>query len=194
MTARSCLRICWGLDGIKVIHIFLFVCFSFDRNISMNNIYPLSLLYDGLCPVCSLEMDHLRARDSNGQLVFINIAAPGFEASAWGTTQAELCAEIHGVTPDGQHLLGLAALRAAYDAAGLGWVLRPTGWGPLAPLADAGYRLFARYRRPISAAAAPLIHATRAWRERRRDERARRVHRDMARCQGGQCEVRAQGE
>jgi hypothetical protein len=76
---------------------------------------------------------------------------------------------------------------AAYDAVGLGWVLRATAWGPLAPLADAGYRLFARYRRPISAAAAPLIHATRTW-------RARRVHQRMAGCRGGACEVRAQGD
>jgi predicted DCC family thiol-disulfide oxidoreductase YuxK len=172
----------------------LIVNFSFNRNISMNNIYPLTLLYDGACPVCSLEMDHLRERNDNGLLVFIDIARPGFDATVWGTTLAELDAEIHGVTPDGQHLVGLAALRAAYDAAGLGWVLRATAWGPLATLADAGYRLFARYRRPISVVTAPLIHATRRFRDQQKAERARRVHRDMARCQGGQCEVRAQGE
>jgi hypothetical protein len=79
---------------------------------------------------------------------------------------------------------------AAYDAVGLGWVLRATAWGPLAPLADAGYRLFARYRRPISAAAATLIHATRLL----QDKRARRVHQRMAGCRGGACEVRAQGD
>jgi predicted DCC family thiol-disulfide oxidoreductase YuxK len=156
----------------------------------MNNLYPLSLLYDAACPVCSLEMDHLRERNREGKLVFIDITAAGFDASAWGTSLAELNAEIHGVTPNGEHVIGLAALRAAYAAVGLGWVLSATAWGPLAPLADAGYRLFARYRRPISAAAAPVIQVTRAWRERR----LRRVHQGMARCQGGQCEVNAQGD
>jgi predicted DCC family thiol-disulfide oxidoreductase YuxK len=156
----------------------------------MNNIYPLTLLYDAACPVCSLEMDHLRERNVDHQLAFVNINEPGFDASAWGTTLAELNAEMHGVTPSGEHLLGLAALRAAYAAVGLGWVLKPTGWGPLAPLADAGYRWFAQHRLTISATAAPLINAMRAWRE----WRIRRVHQRMARGQGGQCDINARGE
>jgi predicted DCC family thiol-disulfide oxidoreductase YuxK len=153
----------------------------------MNNVYPLTLLYDAACPMCSLEMDHLRARNDDHKLVFISINAPGFDASAWGTTLTELNAEMHGVTPSGEHLLGLAALRAAYAAVGLGWVLNPTGWGPLAPLADAGYRLFAKHRLTISATAAPLINATRTW-------CARRVHQRMARCQDGACDIHARGD
>jgi predicted DCC family thiol-disulfide oxidoreductase YuxK len=164
---------------------FLPFNFSSYRNNSMTNLYPLTLLYDAACPVCSLEMDHLRERNALGHLIFVDIAAPGFDATPWGTTMAELAAEIHGVAADGRHLIGLAALRAAYAAVGLGWVLRPTAWGPLAPLADAGYRWFARYRRPISAAAAPLIAVVRTV-------RARRVHQRMARCQGGACDLDAQ--
>ena len=148
----------------------------------MNTTYPLTLLYDAGCPVCSLEMDHLRQRCGNRRLLFEDIAAAGFDATAWGSTQAALEAEIHGVCADGSHLLGLAALRAAYEGAGLGWVLRATAWGPLAPLADAGYRLFARHRRGISRAAAPFIHALRGW-------RARRTLQRMSRCQGGACRV-----
>ena len=101
--------------------------------------------------------------------------------------QAELDAEIHGLCANGQHLVGLAALRAAYEAAGLGWVLQATAWGPLAPLADAGYRLFARHRRGISSAAAPFIHALRGW-------RVRRTLRRMSRCQGGACQLHSEGE
>ena len=142
--------------------------------------YPLTLLYDAVCPVCSLEMDHLWERNSAGHLVFIDITAPGFDAAAYGTTLAELQAQIHGVLPDGSHLIGLAALREAYAAVGLGWVLKPTAWGLLAPLADAGYRVFARHRQSISRTAAPLIAAVRAV-------RARRVVKAMAQCQGGTC-------
>lgn len=142
--------------------------------------YPLTLLYDAACPVCSLEMDHLRERNGLGLLAFIDIAAPGFDAAHHGTTLAELQAQIHGVRPDGSHLIGLAALRAAYDAVGLGWVFRPTAWGPLASLADAGYRVFARHRQGISRTAAPLIAAVRAV-------RARRVARSIVQCQAGRC-------
>ena len=145
----------------------------------MRSAYPLTLLYDAACPVCALEMDHLRTRNTAGRLAFVDIAAPDFDAAAWGTTPAALDAEIHGVWADGTLTVGLETLRGAYAAVGLGWVMAPTGFAPVRPLFDAAYRLFARYRRPLSRAAAPLIHAVRASRMRAR----------MARCSGGACHV-----
>ncbi|HMC16729.1 MAG TPA: hypothetical protein VKI18_13920, partial [Albitalea sp.] len=62
------------------------------------------------------------------------------------------------------------------------WVMRPTAWAPLQPLADAGYRLFARHRRRISRVAVPLIDAIRA-------ARAREVEKRMRECSGGACEL-----
>ena len=141
--------------------------------------YPLTLLYDAACPVCSLEMDHLRERDAQGHLAFVDIAAPAFDAAAYGTTHAALDAELHGVWADGSVIKGLATLRAAYAAVGLGWVLRPTALAPVRPVFDLAYRLFARYRRPISRAAAPLIDTV----------RARRTLARLARCQGGACDI-----
>ncbi|MGA0611269.1 thiol-disulfide oxidoreductase DCC family protein [Caldimonas sp. KR1-144] len=140
----------------------------------------LTLLYDAACPVCSLEMDHLRERDAAGRLRFVDIAAPGFDAAAWGTTREALDAEIHGFRADGSVVRGLEALRLAYAAVGLGRVLRPTGFGPLRPMADLAYRAFARHRRAISRTAAPLIDALRA-------RRARRVAERMSRCRAGAC-------
>ncbi len=74
---------------------------------------------------------------------------------------------------------GLATLRAAYAAVGLGWVLRPTALAPVRPVFDLAYRLFARYRRPISRAAAPLIDTV----------RARRTLARLERCRGGACDI-----
>jgi len=145
---------------------------------------PLTLLYDAQCPVCALEMDHLRARCPDGRLVFVDMSAPGFDAGRYGCTQAAVDAEIHGIRPDGSVLVGVEVLRLAYEAAGLGWVLRPSGWGPLRPAFDRGYRLFARHRRRISVVAAPLIAAVRA-------QRARRVAQAMQRCQAGACQAPA---
>lgn len=141
--------------------------------------YPLTLLYDAACPVCSLEMDHLRARDTAGRLAFVDIAAPGFDATAYCTTHTALDAEIHGIWADGSVSKGMATLRAAYAAVGLGWVLRPTELAPVRPVFDLAYRVFARYRRPISRVAAPLIDAV----------RARRTLARMARCRGGACDI-----
>lgn len=144
--------------------------------------YPLTLFYDAACPVCSLEMDHLRERCRDGRLVFVDIAQPGFDAAAHGATFEAMDAEIHGRCADGRMLRGVEVLRLAYDAAGIGWALAPTGWGPLRPLFDAGYRVFARHRRPISRAAAPLIAAIRAARARRQASR-------MRDCRDGACDI-----
>ncbi len=149
----------------------------------MNNCYPLTLLYDAGCPVCALEMDHLRSLDHGGKLVFVDISQPGFDPAPYGATLAEMDAEIHGRVPDGTLLRGLAVLRLAYDAAGIGWVLRPTAWGPLAPLADRLYLWFARHRHSISAASGPLIRGVRRL-------RARRMAARMRACHDGACELR----
>ena len=129
--------------------------------------YPLKIFYDASCPVCALEMDHIRARDSGGRLDLVDMSAPGFDASCHGLALADLDAEIHAVRPDGSVLRGMPVLRLAYDAARLGWLLRPTGVAPLRPVFDAAYRLFARHRKSISRALAPAIAALRARRGRR---------------------------
>ena len=128
--------------------------------------HPLKVFYDASCPVCALEMDHLRSRDSAGHLELVDMSAPGFDAACHGFHSADLDAAIHAVRPDGSVVRGMPALRLAYAAAGLGWLLRPTGVGPLRPVFDAAYRVFAGNRKAISRALAPAIAALRNRRER----------------------------
>lgn len=148
----------------------------------MTATYPLTLLYDAQCPVCSLEMDHLRERCRDGRLLFEDISQPDFDAARFGLAFEAIDAEIHGIRPDGSVLRGVEVLRLAYAAVGLGWVMRPTGWAPLRPFFDAGYRVFARHRRRISSAATPVIDAIRA-------HRARRMAEAMRECSAGACGI-----
>jgi len=148
----------------------------------MSAVYPLTLLYDAHCAVCSLEMDHLRSRNHDGKLQFVDIAAPGFDPTPYGATLAAMNAEIHARRADGQVIRGVQVLRLAYEAVGLGWVFQPTAWAPLRALSEAGYRVFARHRQPISKAAAPLIDLI-------RDGLARRMARRMRECAGGACDI-----
>lgn len=143
-----------------------------------------TLFYDAACPVCSLEMDHLRERDRAGRLAFVDISAPGFDPMPFGATLAEMDAEIHALLPDGRVIRGVPVLRLAYDAVGLGWAMSFTGWAPWRGAFDAAYRTFARHRRPISRAAAPLIDGIRAL-------RARRIASRMQRCSAGACDLDA---
>jgi predicted DCC family thiol-disulfide oxidoreductase YuxK len=107
---------------------------------------PFSLLYDGECPLCSREVRWLERLNRRGRLRFEDIAAPGFDASRYGTTYDALMARIHGVLPDGRLVRDVEVFRRAYAAVGLGWLLAPTGWRWLRPLADGAYSAFARNR------------------------------------------------
>ena len=53
---------------------------------------------------------------------------------------------LHAVTGDGTILKGVDAVREAYRAVGLGWVLWPTRLPVLRTMTDYMYRLFARNR------------------------------------------------
>lgn len=107
----------------------------------------ITVLFDGECPLCAREVALLRGRDAGrGRIGFADIAAPGFDAARYGLSHAELMARIHGLLPDGRLVEGVEVFRRAYAAVGLGWLLAWTRWPGLRPIADAGYRWFARNR------------------------------------------------
>jgi predicted DCC family thiol-disulfide oxidoreductase YuxK len=107
----------------------------------------ITVLFDGECPLCAREVAMLRRLDrGRGRIAFDDIAAPGFDAARHGRRHEELMARIHAVLPDGRLVEGVEVFRRAYTAVGLGWTLAWTAWPGLRPLADAGYRWFARNR------------------------------------------------
>jgi predicted DCC family thiol-disulfide oxidoreductase YuxK len=117
----------------------------------MNRSSEITLLYDGDCPLCSREISALRRLDrGRGRIDFGDIAAPGFDPQPYGRDLEALMARIHGVLPDGSVLEGMEVFRRAYGAVGLGWILAPTRWPVVRPLADAAYRWFARNRRRLT--------------------------------------------
>lgn len=110
----------------------------------------LLLLYDGACPICSYEMRRLRGLDRAQRLDYADISVQGFDAAAYGTTMAALMGRMHARVPDGTLLSGMDAIRAAYSAVGLGWLLSPTRLPLVRGLADRAYVAFARNRYAIS--------------------------------------------
>ena len=124
--------------------------------------YPLKIFYDASCPVCALEMDQLRARDSAGRLELVDMSAPGFDAACHGFAHADLDAAIHAVRPDGTIVRGMPVLRLAYRRRRPRLARPADRLGPLRPAFDAAYRVFARNRKAISRALAPAIAALRA--------------------------------
>lgn len=108
------------------------------------------VLYDGACPLCRTEMLRLKRRDPGNRLRLVNIAAPDFNAPAWGFSQAALGMAMHVRSPEGRWLIGMAAIRHVYARVGLGWLLAPTGWWLLRRVFDAMYAWVARHRLAVS--------------------------------------------
>jgi predicted DCC family thiol-disulfide oxidoreductase YuxK len=79
-------------------------------------------------------------------VAFEDIALPTFDAAAYGLSARVVHERIHGIAADGRIVEGVEVFRRAYSAVGLGWLLAPTRWPLVRPLAEAAYRVFARYR------------------------------------------------
>ena len=110
-------------------------------------LYPLTLYYDGACPLCMAEMRNLMLRNQREQnLRFVDIAEPGFEVPA-GVTRDELASLLHAQAPDGSWLRGIDTFVAMYEAVGISWVARSLSAPVLRPLADRLYPWVARNRK-----------------------------------------------
>ncbi|MEO8698928.1 MAG: DUF393 domain-containing protein [Kofleriaceae bacterium] len=79
----------------------------------------VQVFYDGDCPLCMREVRMLRRRDREARIRFTDIAAPEFDAVAYGTTYAELMAKLRGRLPDGTWIDGVEVFRRMYTA--IGW-------------------------------------------------------------------------
>jgi predicted DCC family thiol-disulfide oxidoreductase YuxK len=106
----------------------------------------VKLLYDGDCPFCRREVEWLKRRDRSGNLVLENIAAIGFDPVSYGLTREEVMGRLHGILPDGRVVRGMEAVRRAYQAAGLGWLVAPTKLPIVRGMTDVMYGVFARNR------------------------------------------------
>jgi predicted DCC family thiol-disulfide oxidoreductase YuxK len=111
---------------------------------------PLTLFYDGGCPVCSREMRFLKKKDSKNLISFIDISSSDFNPSEYNKDQDTFMKQIHARLPDGTLITGMEVFRQAYQRVGHGWILFPTKFPVIKQLADICYALFAKNRMRIS--------------------------------------------
>jgi predicted DCC family thiol-disulfide oxidoreductase YuxK len=111
----------------------------------------LTLYYDGTCPFCALEMTRLANWDRAGRLAFVDIAQPEFDPARLGASMAELNLQLYSQRADGQVLVGIDSMLAAYTLAGRGALVWPLRVPLLRGLLSSLYRLFARNRYKMSA-------------------------------------------
>ncbi len=123
---------------------------QYNEDMSREIVFPLTVFYDGGCPVCSREIDRYRRISSVDKLIYVDISDPGFDPQRYGRTLEEFMAEMHAMDADGRFYRGVDAFRALWQGlpvslyAELGEVLGLPG---IHLLARIGYRVFARLRR-----------------------------------------------
>lgn len=109
-----------------------------------------TIFYDGACPLCAKEMNQLKRRNTEDQLVFVDIMQSSFSEEYPGLDWQALNDRIHGMLDDGTMLIGLDATHKAWSLVGKGWLYAPLRWPVIRFFADKAYLVFARNRYRIS--------------------------------------------
>ena len=106
----------------------------------------LQIYYDGLCHLCSREIEHYRKRAEPGTVEFVDITNPAFDPVAEGFEPARVHLHLHARL-DGQLFIGVDAFRAIWTVIpGYRWLNRLTGLPVVYQATKLMYAIFARIR------------------------------------------------
>jgi predicted DCC family thiol-disulfide oxidoreductase YuxK len=107
----------------------------------------LTIFYDGLCLLCSKEMDHYKKQKGSDKFSFLDITDPNFSAEKEGVDPFEVHKVMHVKTKDGHFKTGVDAFIEIWK-----YLPRYKKFADLArkkwlrPLLDVGYFGFAKVR------------------------------------------------
>jgi predicted DCC family thiol-disulfide oxidoreductase YuxK len=107
---------------------------------------PLTVLYDGSCPLCRREMALYRRQAGDAPLCFTDISDPAVETPA-GVPRERLMARFHVRQADGSLLDGAEAFLALWSRLpGWRWLARLGRWRGVARWMERAYSLFLKGR------------------------------------------------
>ena len=108
--------------------------------------WPLTLYFDGGCPLCAREIKILSTRATPNRLRFVDISGEAFDAKSVEFTRTQMESSLHARFDDGTWVTGLDATLWSWRAAGLGLWAAPLSWRVTRPILNVGYRFFCRWR------------------------------------------------
>jgi len=109
--------------------------------------YPLTVFFDGACPICACEIALMKRLDRRRQqLEFCDFSRPDYDAVSIGFAPSELGRVIHVRWADGSVLTGIDVFRAMWEAVGLGLLVKLSRLSIVEPLVLRAYAWFARNR------------------------------------------------
>ena len=122
--------------------------------------HKLQVYFDGLCPLCSREIDVYRKKDKAGAIEFVDISHPEFTAEKEGLHPRRVQEVFHvRETASGKLLTGVDGFIAIWKVLpGLGLAARVAEKPWAKPFLKAGYCVFAKIR-PYLPKRAPVMEA-----------------------------------
>lgn len=107
-----------------------------------------TIFFDGLCQLCSREIALFERRVTDGSLAYVDIAAPGFDAAAYGLDPMRIHKHMHVRNDEtGEMLIGVSALAAMWECVpGFRWLAKFTRLPVIWQLSQLGYAVFAWIR------------------------------------------------
>ena len=112
----------------------------------VNETPPLTVLYDGACPLCRREIGVYRGLRPNTPVCFADVSDTALPLPG-GTTREQLMARFHVRQADGRLLSGAQAFLALWAALpGWRWLARVGRLPGMAWMMEHVYRLFLRVR------------------------------------------------
>lgn len=143
----------------------------------MRSDLPLTVYFDGTCPLCHRELLNIKAHDTREHLRLVDCAAETFDDTPFrteGITRQDMMARLHVRDRQGAWIKGAAAMELIYRTAGMQRMARL--WESHALLGRM-YPWIARHRQALSLTGIPLAFAlwTRyaSWRAYRRADDCR---------------------
>lgn len=108
--------------------------------------YPLTVFFDGACPICAREVALMKRLDRKHRLRFTDFSLPEYDATVTGFEPTELGQVIHGRWAGGSVIKGVEVFQAMWEAVGLGVLAKLSRISFIEPLLYKAYAWFARNR------------------------------------------------
>lgn len=105
------------------------------------------IYYDGLCKVCSAEIEHYKKQKGAHKFVFVDITHSSFDAEKAGLDPFQVHKVMHVRSPDGQIHTKVDAFRAIWkELPKYQWLYKLSEITPFRKTMDLGYVAFAKIR------------------------------------------------
>jgi predicted DCC family thiol-disulfide oxidoreductase YuxK len=118
---------------------------------------PLTVYYDGACPLCSIEIRHYAGQAGAERLCFVDASASGAETGP-GLPRADAMKRFHVRQADGRLLSGAAAFIAIWERLpAWRWAARLARLPGVTAVLEFAYRLFLPVRPLLSRLAGRML-------------------------------------